>query len=54
MSMSAMVISILLTVFILVLSLVTISKGYGFKHTVDPIKPDETNENPEEKQQIDN
>lgn len=48
-----MVISILLTVFILVLSLVTISKGYGFKHTVDPVKPDEAEKQTENNQQTD-
>jgi len=31
-----MVISIILTVVILLLSLLTISKGYGYKHTIDP------------------
>lgn len=36
MVMSAMVISIILTVVILLLSLLTISKGYGYKHTIDP------------------
>jgi len=36
MAMSAMVISIILTVVILLLSLLTISKGYGYKHTIDP------------------
>lgn len=52
--MSAIVISILFTVFILALSLVTISKGYGFKHTVDPSKPDEEqlekNQQPDKKE----
>jgi len=34
---SALVISIILTVIILILTLVTISKGYGYKHTIDPL-----------------
>lgn len=29
-------VSILLTIGILVLSLITIQKGYGYKHTIDP------------------
>ncbi len=37
MAMSSLVISIILTIGILLLSLLTISKGYGFKHTVDPL-----------------
>ncbi|MEI3604110.1 YtzI protein [Pseudogracilibacillus sp. SE30717A] len=39
--MSAFVISILLTVGILILSLLTISKGYGYKHTIDPLVDEE-------------
>lgn len=35
----AMFWGIVLTVVILVLSLITISKGYGFKHSVDDIDP---------------
>lgn len=34
--MSALVISIILTVVILALSILTITKGYGYKHTIDP------------------
>lgn len=41
MAVSALVISILLTVGILLLSLLTISKGYGYKHTIDPLVEDE-------------
>lgn len=37
----AIVVSALLTVLVLILSLVTISKGYGFKHTIDPIAQEE-------------
>lgn len=37
MATSALVISIILTVGILLLSLLTITKGYGYKHTVDPL-----------------
>ncbi|MBO1002354.1 YtzI protein [Pseudogracilibacillus auburnensis] len=47
--MSALIIGILLTVGILLLSLLTISKGYGYKHTVDPLveenKEESTNNN---------
>lgn len=41
MAVSALVISIILTIIILILSLITISKGYGYKHTVDPLVKDE-------------
>lgn len=47
-----MVISIVLTVLVLILSLITISKGYGYKHTVDPIQKEDdqdTQNNEEEK-----
>lgn len=44
MAMSAMVISIILTVVILLLSLLTISKGYGYKHTIDPLENNEHEE----------
>jgi len=37
---SVIVISIVFTVAVLALTLLTISKGYGYKHTVDP-KEDE-------------
>lgn len=43
---SALVIGLLLTVGVLLLSLLTISKGYGYKHTVDPLVKD--NDNKEE------
>lgn len=36
MAMSSMVISIIFTIVILLLSILTISKGYGYKHKVDP------------------
>lgn len=32
--------SLLLTAFVLVLSLFVISKGYAYKHTVDPLEDD--------------
>lgn len=35
---TSIVVSLLLTVGILLLTLLTISKGYGFKHTIDPLK----------------
>ncbi|MGM8365397.1 YtzI protein [Virgibacillus sp. W0181] len=36
--MATLVVSIILTLVILYLSLLTISKGYAYKHTVDPIE----------------
>lgn len=36
MEMYIVVISTILTLIILVLSIVTISKGYGYKHKIDP------------------
>jgi len=41
-----MVVSIVLTVGVLLLTLLTISKGYGYKHTIDP--PVEKEEEKEE------
>lgn len=35
--MIAMIVSIIFTLVVLVLSLITISKGYGYKHKVDPL-----------------
>ena len=44
--MTVMIVSIGFTLLVLVLSLLTISKGYAFKHSVDPIDPlpEETDE----------
>lgn len=39
----AMYISIILTIVVLILSVWTISKGYGFKHTIDPAPEEEEN-----------
>jgi len=36
MEMTSMVVSIIFTVIVLILSVLTITKGYGYKHTVDP------------------
>lgn len=36
MELSSMLISIFLTIIVLILSIITISKGYGFQHKVDP------------------
>lgn len=36
MAMTVLIVSIVLTVIVLVLSLITIQKGYGYKHTIDP------------------
>ncbi|HLR81106.1 MAG TPA: YtzI protein [Bacillota bacterium] len=37
MMMISLIISMLLTAFVLVLSIVVISKGYGYKHKIDKI-----------------
>lgn len=36
--MTTLIVSIILTLIILYLSLLTISKGYGYKHKIDPLK----------------
>ncbi len=36
MVMWSLVVSMILTVLILLLTLLTIQKGYGYKHTIDP------------------
>lgn len=41
MIMTSIIVSVIFTIIILVLTLVTISRGYGYKHTVDPIKKGE-------------
>lgn len=48
MTTSALVISIILTIAVLLLSLLTISKGYGYKHTIDPLVDDENKETSKE------
>ncbi|MEI3612450.1 YtzI protein [Pseudogracilibacillus sp. SO30301A] len=35
---TSLVVGLVLTVVTLLLTLVTISQGYGFKHTIDPLK----------------
>lgn len=37
MELSSMLISIFLTIVVLVMSIITITKGYGYKHKVDPL-----------------
>lgn len=37
---TALIVSLVLTAFVLILSLVTISKGYAYKHTIDPLEKD--------------
>lgn len=39
--MMTMIVSIVFTIIVLILSLLTITKGYGYKHTIDPISEDE-------------
>lgn len=34
---ASLVVGLILTVITLLLTLLTISKGYGFKHTIDPL-----------------
>lgn len=43
---TVIVVSTVLTVIVLILTLVTISKGYGYKHTIDPpsVKDEYTSE----------
>ncbi|HIV74467.1 MAG TPA: YtzI protein [Candidatus Pseudogracilibacillus intestinigallinarum] len=42
---TSIVVGLVLTVLTLVLTLVTISKGYSYKHTIDPLnKEDEVRE----------
>lgn len=51
----AMFWGIVLTIVVLVLSLITISKGYGFKHSIDeidPIKDNEDNKTQEKQEEI--
>lgn len=43
MAMTVLVISLILTAIVLVLSLVTISQGYGYKHTIDPLEKQDDN-----------
>jgi len=38
------VFSALIIVMVLVLSLVTLSKGYGYKHTIDPLPEEKDND----------
>ena len=42
---TVLVVSLILTVIVLILSLITISKGYGYKHTIDPLVKDDQNAN---------
>ncbi|TQS75920.1 YtzI protein [Ornithinibacillus gellani] len=37
MIMTSIVVSLLFTIIVLWLTLITISKGYGLKHTIDPL-----------------
>ena len=47
--MTIIIVGIALTLLVLILSLVTITKGYSFKHSVDPIDPmpEDLNQNKE-------
>lgn len=54
--MMVFIVSIGFTLLVLALSLLTISKGYAFKHTIDPIDPlpedtEESNEDEDEEEQ---
>lgn len=42
-----MVVSVILTIIVLILTIITITKGYGYKHKVDPL----VDPIPEEKEQ---
>ncbi|MBO1002677.1 YtzI protein [Pseudogracilibacillus auburnensis] len=41
MIMTSLVVGVVLTVVTLLLTLLTISKGYSFKHTIDPLKEED-------------
>ncbi|RFU66296.1 YtzI protein [Peribacillus glennii] len=45
-----LIIGIAIVLIILLLSVLTINKGYGYKHTIDPIDPLPDQENSQEKQ----
>ena len=47
--MTIVVVSIIFTLIVLVLSIMTLTEGYGFKHTVDPLTKDEDKTNDIEK-----
>lgn len=44
----SMFVSIVGTIIVLILSIITITKGYGFKHTVDDLPTDQDDHNHEE------
>jgi len=41
---TSMIVSLVLTLIVLALTLLTISKGYGYKHTIDPKVPENEEE----------
>lgn len=41
MMMTSLIVSLIFTAIVLWLTLITISKGYGYKHTIDPLKEGE-------------
>ncbi|MDL4841141.1 YtzI protein [Aquibacillus rhizosphaerae] len=44
---AVIVVCVLVTMFVLVLSLITINKGYAYQHTVDPLPSKNNKENQE-------
>jgi len=47
----SIVVSIIFTIIILLLTLLTIQQGYGYKHTIDPPKHSETVQQQENEEQ---
>lgn len=41
---TVLILSLIIVIVVLVLSVVTTSKAYQFKHTVDPIEPEHTDD----------
>lgn len=39
--MTIVVVSVIFTLIVLVLSIMTLTEGYGYKHTIDPLTKDE-------------
>lgn len=55
MEMYVIVVSVIFTILVLVLSILTITKGYGYKHKVDPLGDTKSdNNNVNSKTHIDN
>lgn len=51
--MTNIIVGIVLTLIVLVLSLITISKGYGFKHSIDALPDDKEKQEVKEEEKED-